>query len=322
MLPAVLAPFGGHHPATPLPLSNNIGTSPLFCHNNATWVVLWTFSDLSPPGVHTFITRHVDKMAAKENSELPKLFSSLQRATEDEDDEQVLDITKKILDLSGDDPDALHCRVVSLIHLSRFTDALQLVRTINKARKGGQESRMFQLEEAYCLYRQDKYKETLSVLSSLPQGDLKVRELQAQVAYRQEHYLKAVQMYQQLLEVNSESRSERLANYYAAMALCPESMATPPEEEALDTMEQCFNLACCRLGVGHCDGAMRLLGQAETLHQQSLEEDGYTEEEIAEEMVVIQVQRGYCHQVGHLAVECKIVFKMVSKRVLHSSCSP
>lgn len=236
-------------------------------------------------------------MAAKENLELQRFFSTLQRATEEEEDEHVLDITKKILELSPDDPDALHCRLVSLIHLSRFDSALQLIRSLNKSRKGG-EGKVFQLEEAYCLYRQDKYEDTLAVLSSLPQSDAKVQELTAQVAYRQEKYQKAVQLYQQLLEV-TESRQERLANYYAALSLCPVTSGHPsPAEEATESMEQCFNLACYSLLKGQCQRAMQHLTKAETLYQTSLEEEGYSEEEIAEEMVVIQVQKGYCYQVS------------------------
>ncbi len=242
-------------------------------------------------------------MASQETSlELPRLFSSIQRAAEDENDQQVLDLTNKILELSPDDPDALHCQLVSLIHLSRFDAALQLIRQLNKSRKGG-EGKLFLLEVAYCLYRQDKYEETLSVLSSLPQGDTKVQELMAQVAYRQEHYLKAVQTYQKMLEVN-ESRQERLANYYATLSLCPTpSTEVPPLVDSMETMEQCFNLACCRLVAGQSTQALQLLAEAETLYRASLEEEGYTDEEIAEEMVVIQVQRGYCYQV-HLYSCC------------------
>ena len=240
-------------------------------------------------------------MAVKENLELQRLFSTLQRATEEEDDEQILGITKKVLELSPGDPDALHCKLVSLIHLSKFDSALEVIRSLNKSRKGG-EGKVFQLEEAYCLYRQDKYEETLSVLSGLPQTDAKVQELTAQVAYRQEQYQKAVQLYQQLLEV-TESRQERLANYYAALSLCPgASNQASLIEEAAESMEQCFNLACYSLLKGQCQRALLHLIKAETLYRASLEEEGYSEEEIAEEMVVIQVQKGYCYQVSGMVI--------------------
>ena len=233
--------------------------------------------------------------ATGENLELPRLFSRLQRAIEDEDDEGVLNITKKILDISRDDPDALHCRVVSLIHLSQFEPALQLIRSINKRRKGG-EGKVFRLEEAYCLYRQEKYQDTLSVLSTLPREEVKVLELEAQVAYRQEEYQKAQRLYQQLLGLEKD-KEERMANYYAASSLQADgAMETTPY--VTNTMEQCFNLACSRLVSGCGQDAMELLNRADSLYRESLEEEGLTEEEIVEEMAVIEVQKGYCYHVS------------------------
>lgn len=235
----------------------------------------------------------------KGSPEIPHLFSRLQRAIEDEDDEQALELTKKILELSRDDLDALHCQVVSLIHLSRFDAALQLIRSINKKRKGG-EGKAYQLEEAYCLYRQDRYPETLSVLAGLPRDEVKVRELEAQVAYKQEEYLKALERYEQLLSVEKD-KEERMANYYATLSLSSTSVEKAPR--LTNTMEQCFNLACSRLISGCGQDAMELLDRADSLYRESLEEEGLTEEEIAEEMAVIEVQKGYCYHVSHLAIK-------------------
>lgn len=235
-------------------------------------------------------------MANKNDSlDVPRLFTLLQQATEDEEDEHVLDLTKKILDVSRDDPDALHCQLVSFINLSRFDSALELIHTINKKGKG--QSRVYQLEEAYCLYRQEKYQAALSILSSLPQNEAKVLELVAQVAYRQEHYSKAVQTYQQLL-TDSKNLQERMANYYAALSLCPALMdkGMMTEPHSTETMEQCFNLACCHLVDGRGQEAMQLLNKAELLYRESLEEEELSEEEMMEEMALIQVQRGYCYQ--------------------------
>ena len=241
------------------------------------------------------------KMAAdKEGSvELPRLFSRLQAAIEGEDDEKALEISKKILEVSPEDQDALRCQVVSLIHLAKFDSALQLIRKLNRKRKGGgEEERAFQLEEAYCLYRQDKYGETLSVLSGLPSDDVRACELQAQVAYKQEEYLKAQQTFERILSVEKD-KEERVANYYAALSLTTDNADTAEISPYLtNTMEQCFNLACSHLVGGRGQKAVDLLRRAESLYRASLEEDGLTEEEIAEEMAVIEVQKGYCFHVS------------------------
>jgi len=229
------------------------------------------------------------------DTEVTRLFTRLQRAVEDEEDEQVLDLSKKILEISRDDPDALHCQVVALIHLSRFEQALQLIRAINKKRKV-EEGKAYRLEEAYCLYRQEKYQETLGVLTSLPRDDVRVLELEAQVAYRQEEYSKARQTYQQLLSVDKD-KQERHANYYAASSLASDADTADLSPYLTNTMEQCFNLACSWL-VSRCgQDAMELLKKAESLYRESLEEEGLSEEELVEEMSVIEVQKGYCYHV-------------------------
>lgn len=237
--------------------------------------------------------------------ELPRLFTRLQRAIEDEEDEQVLDLTKTILELSRDDPDAIHCRLISLIHLSRFDSALELIHKLNKKRKSS-EGKLFQLEEAYCLYRLEKYGETVSILSRLSQDSVQVGELVAQVAYRQEQYSKALETYQWLLE-EDKNQQERVANYYAALCLytaSPYEEGMAPSLSPPDTMEQCFNLACCHLARGVGQQAMDMLRMAESLYRQSLEDEGLTEEEISEEIAVIEVQKGYCFHVSQSVCMC------------------
>ena len=237
--------------------------------------------------------------------EIPRLFSRLKRATDDEDDEQALELCGKILELAPDDADALHCQLIALIHLAKFEAALDLIRTINKKRAAG-EGPLYKLEEAYCLYRQEKYDATTHILSTLPADDLRVTELLAQVAYRQEQYVRAMEAYQTLLN-EEKHRQERVANYYAAVFLAGGD--TEVGVVVSDTMEQCFNLACCQLVRGRQEQAMQLLDRAEGLYRESLEEEGLTEEEIVEEMAVIEVQKGYCFHVSRYRVKHTAAFE-------------
>lgn len=224
---------------------------------------------------------------------IPRLFSRLQRAINDEDDERVLELTKSILDLSCDDQEALNCRLVSLIHLSKFSAALSLIREINKKTSSCPQ---YQFEEAYCLYRQDKYEESLRVLKRLPPEQHRVGELQAQVAYRLEEYASAHATYKKLLGEEMSS-AERRANFYAAASLSSSSVTTEGDYYT-ETMEQCFNLACWHLARGGGEEAVQLLARADSLYRESLEEEGLSEEEVVEEMAVVQVLKGYTAQVG------------------------
>ncbi len=234
-------------------------------------------------------------MAAQEKLEqqISSLFSLLGDAISDEDDEAALEVSEKILGLSRDDEEALHCKIVSLIHLSKFTHALEAIRGKNKKKNA---VRKYQFEEAYCLYRQNKFKESMDIvtqqLGSRDEGG--VAELKAQILYKQEEYERTAETYKKLVDGEANSNDERVANYYAALSLSGGGVVSP----CTNTMEQCFNLACCRLGSGCGQEAMSLLDRAETLYQESLEEEGLTEEEIAEEMGVVQVQRAYINQVG------------------------
>ena len=197
-------------------------------------------------------------MASKpqeEEQKLVRLFSQLQAAGEDGEYERGLKITEKILSLSPNDPDALHCKIVCLVHSSKFAEALKLIETLS--RKGGGQGkdavRSYHFEKAYCLYRLERYEESRKTLESLPREEERVRELLAQIAYRLEDYDRASVVYSPLVrERSDEFDSERKANYAAALALGGQGREQAAGIESLpgETMEQCFNKACCLLAMG------------------------------------------------------------------------
>ena len=246
-------------------------------------------------------------MAAPQSKEeqIPRIYTRLQRAIDDEDDEKVLELAQNILDLSSEEEEAALCKLVSYIHLSKFNEALNFIR-----QRGKKES-SYVFEEAYCLYRLERYEESLKVLSGISMADTRSRELQAQIAYKCEEYHKAHATYQQLLEQGSAT-PELSTNYYATACLSSETCALTALEGHVtsdDTMEQCFNLACVHLVCGQVHQAQQMLDKAEKTLRCILEEEEYSEEEIAEEMIVLEVLRGYLLQVregacygGHYAL--------------------
>ena len=239
-------------------------------------------------------------MASKpqeEEQKLVRLFSQLQVAGEDGEYERGLKIAEKILSLSPDDPDASHCKIVCLVHSSKFAEALKLIESLS--RKGGGQgksaARPYHFEKAYCLYRLERYGESRKTLESLPQEEERVKELLAQIAYRLEDYDRASAVYSSLVrECSDEFDNERKANYAAALALGSPGRGQPAGVEALPggTMEQCFNKACCLLAVGRGREAEEALRRAEELCRESLLEEDYSEEEIESELSVIRVQLG------------------------------
>lgn len=237
--------------------------------------------------------------AAAEAS-LTKLFSQLQLAGEEGDYEWAADIVDEILGLSPDDPDALHCKVVCLVQLAEYGDAVKLINQLNKKTD---DDNGFVYENAYCCYKMEKYEESLKILCSLPQEDqstVKVLDLRAQVLYRVEKFAESAQAFCKSRQ--HEDSQERSVNMAAALSYCPPKMAQDMIKSlpiATDTMEQCFNVATIRLqSLNNADlsTACDLLKRACALCRDDIIDD----DELEQEMIPINAQLAYClHRRGN-----------------------
>ncbi len=88
--------------------------------------------------------------------------------------------------MQPNDSDAIHCKLISQIQLSKFDEALQLIDSNSTANNNNnnEAKNSFSYEKAYCLYRQKKLQESLQVLRSIPAPQPpKVLELEAQVVW-------------------------------------------------------------------------------------------------------------------------------------------
>lgn len=104
-------------------------------------------------------------------AQLHDSFASLHSALVDEDYEEALSVSNKILSLQVGDEDALKCKVVSLIQLDRFTDVIQELE---------KEPGECGYELSYALYREKKHEEALRVLEG--HDETNWLELKAQVS--------------------------------------------------------------------------------------------------------------------------------------------
>ena len=79
------------------------------------------------------------------------------------------------------DETAFHCKMVNLLQLGKFKEALHQMET----QSGLADMVDLTFEKAYCLYKENKYQEALTVLdSSRSSNGLKHKELRAQLFYR------------------------------------------------------------------------------------------------------------------------------------------
>ena len=259
-------------------------------------------------------------MATKTEVKIQKLFSKLRSAGENEEFEEGLDISDEILKLAPDDPDASLCKLVCLIQLAEFQDALKLIERASKRAKTKSPPSIF--EKAYCLYRQDRYALSMRTLDQVPADalDARVDDLRAQIHYRLEEYRTAAEMF--LKGLSRDASQERQANFTAALAYCsPVVIQTMLDETTVDTgtMEQCFNLATAYLAVSH-DPSMRkkaelLLQKAEELCSKSLDDDpDATEEDLALELVPVHVQLAYTRQLQGKGEEAISLYSSVLKQ--------
>lgn len=265
--------------------------------------------------------REEKKMAAKTKTEgnLQKLFKELKLCGDDGDYEGALEVAEEILKAAHDDSDANLCKLVCLIQLSRFQDALKFIEQATK-RKG---TPQYLFEKAYCLYRQEKYSQSVRILDQIPSDsreNSRVNDLRAQIHYRIEDYRRSAEMFRSGL--SGDQSQERQANFTAALSYCEPDvirsmLAVTPV--ARETMEQCFNLATAYLAASQ-DAEMwkkaeTLLREAEELCSKSLEDDpDATEEDLEMELVPVRVQIAYAKQLQGRGEEAMALYNTVLKQ--------
>lgn len=208
--------------------------------------------------------------------------------------DRALKVCDRILHEVPTEEKALQCKVVSLIQLGNFKDAIDV---INKSSKHIGD---MAFEKAYCLYRLNDTKEAWKLLNSISTQSFKVKELKAQVLYRLENYQECFDVYRDLIK-NSEDDYEEERETNLAAVVASLTMQTRQEVKGAPDLgegsyELCYNKACTLLGLSKYADALRKLVQAEELCKKFLEEDDIPEDEIEEEVAIVRTQLGYAKQ--------------------------
>lgn len=230
---------------------------------------------------------------------LEELFAQLQGlvSADPPQHQAALPVVEKILAQAPDDADALKCKLVALINLKRFDQAIAVFATVPSL------SSSCAWEKAYSQYRLNCHAEALEVLeAAAPKKGVDVRMdlLRAQVLYRLGRYHDCGEVYG-ALEDDDTDPGELAVNRSAAMS---EAGEADEAENVLkgtaamlgETADMAYNRACAVIARGDMARALLVLDQAEQLHRKESEEDGATEEEIADQLVGFRVQKAYCKQ--------------------------
>ncbi|KAF2144145.1 uncharacterized protein K452DRAFT_246351 [Aplosporella prunicola CBS 121167] len=217
-----------------------------------------------------------------------------------DDHEEVLKAANSALAKSKSDLDAQHVRVIALLKLDRFDDALrQLNQTGDKLKQRAA------FEYAYALYKTGKLAEAESVADSAvstARGPSRgAQHVLAQATYRAENFERAVTVYEQLaarvqdadadyehndLRINSAAVDAQL-EWQGKGQLAKKKK---PVREDMEAFETAYNAACGSIARGELGQGEVLLKRARDLCNAS---EDMTEEEKRAEIMPILVQQLY-----------------------------
>lgn len=251
-------------------------------------------------------------MAEKNVDQIKALYTEMSKVAPSQDWERILKIAKKILGFSVNEKKAFHCKIVCLIHLDKFDEALT---NIERAQEGAD----LYFERAYCEYRLNKVESAYGTLMKCPEMSNKERELLAQVTYRLEKYQESYDYYRDLFKnIDDDFDAERQTNLSAVVASLRNS--NPTSNKDLDmsenenrTYELCYNSACISLSKGNEQEAFNKLKKAEEMCIKTFEDDQEDQETLDNEIAIIKVQLAYCLQRQGKSDEALKIYNSVMK---------
>lgn len=217
------------------------------------------------------------------------------RSAEITDHDEVLKAANAALKASKSSQEALHTRVVALIKLDRFADAL---RALDDG--GDKLAETCALEKAYALYKVGDLEQAEKIVQAAS-SDRGLKHVAAQVAYRAERFEDAARIYKELsgqaggvegeendLRINSSAADAQLE--WQGNGHLVDASRKKPGREDLEAFETAYNAACGYIARGELGSASVLLKRARDLCEAL---DWANDEECRAEVLPIMVQQVY-----------------------------
>jgi signal recognition particle subunit SRP72 len=231
-------------------------------------------------------------MASNPTATLSKLLDS----TSIEDHEEVLKAANAILKKAKTDQEAQRTRVVALLKLDQYEDAL---RALDDG--GDALGELCQVEKSYALYKTGQIKAAQDIFKVAKSVSRGLRHVAAQVAYRAENFEEAGEIYKELsvqdAAIEGEENDLRI-NTLAVDAQLEwqgngdkvEKSRRKPSREDFEAFETAYNAACGCVARGDLGSGSVLLKRARDLCEAL---DELTDEEKKAEILPIMVQQAY-----------------------------
>jgi signal recognition particle subunit SRP72 len=243
------------------------------------------------------------------------ILSSLLNTSTIDDHEEVLKQANAELKKDKANQDALHTRVVALLKLDRFDDAL---RALDDG--GDRLAELCTLEKAYALYKTGQLEEAAKIVEGSDIQSRGIKHVAAQVAYRAENFEDAAKIYKDLnvqastiegeendLRINSSAVDVQLE--WQGNGEKVEKSRKKPGREDLEAFETVYNAACGYIARGDLGAGSVLLKRARDLCEAL---DELSDEEKKAEVLPIMVQQAYVFtRMGKLE-EAEALQKMIN----------
>ncbi|ETS80825.1 hypothetical protein PFICI_08354 [Pestalotiopsis fici W106-1] len=223
-------------------------------------------------------------------------LTSLLRASSIQDHDEILKAANAAIKASKSNIQAHHTRVVALLKLDRFDDALRAL-----ADGGDKLEQECLVEKAYALYKSGKLNEAEETIKLVSPATRTSRHLAGQIAYRAEKFRDAAQVYRELatqgdgipgeendLNINTLATSAQLQ--WNGLGHLVDEEHKQPSREDLEAFETAYNAACGCVARGDLSKASVLLKRARDLCEASEE---LSEEEKKAELFSLLIQHAY-----------------------------
>ncbi|KAH6654947.1 hypothetical protein BKA67DRAFT_533896 [Truncatella angustata] len=223
-------------------------------------------------------------------------LTSLLRAASIQDHEEVLKAANAAIKADKSNTQAHHTRVVALLKLDRFHDALRALTD------GGHElEKECSLEKAYALYKTGSLPDAQHVVESIQPLTRASRHLAGQIAYRAEKFHHAANIYRDLsrqsdgqpgeendLNINTLATNAQLQ--WTGLGHLVDDEDKQPSREDLEAFETAFNAACGCVARGDWSKASILLKRARDLCEAS---EDLSDQEKKAELLPLIIQHAY-----------------------------
>ncbi|CAJ0585607.1 unnamed protein product, partial [Mesorhabditis spiculigera] len=245
---------------------------------------------------------------ASEGGTLFQCLNDIQRADQTEDYDVALKAANRMIRKYPNEVVANKCKVIALIRLQQFDDALALIKKTPEQTMGE-----ISFEKAYALYRLNDNNGALEALNGCKEKSSRIKDLKAQILYRLEKFQEAFEIYQELMRDHSDQNDEeRRANLLAVQAqLEALGKKQTVSVKGLETYEQFYNAACQEIECEAFDAALKHLDKAYEVGRATLLEQGSEEEEIEDELANILVNKAFVLQKLGNATEALALYKKV-----------